>query len=136
MSIIAKIAIGGCEADATNTDASSAIAAASRHEPKPSAAVSATEAKNEFGRILETVIRGGKVVITKHDSPKAVLISIDEFNALSNARQAELETLSEEFDQMLAQMQTPAARAGMDAAFHATPKELGRAARAAARKRG
>lgn len=100
-----------------------------------SVVISATEAKNEFGRILETVIQGGKVVITKHDSPKAVLISLDEFNALSNAHRAELETLSEEFDGLLAKMQTPAARAGMNAAFHATPKKLGKAAVAAARKR-
>jgi prevent-host-death family protein len=100
-----------------------------------SVAISATEAKNEFGRILERVIQGAKVVITKHDSPKAVLISIDEFNALSNAHTAELETLSEEFDGLLARMQTPAARAGMNAAYHATPKELGKAAVAAARKR-
>jgi antitoxin Phd len=98
-------------------------------------AISATEAKNEFGRILETAIQGGRVVITKHDSPKAVLISMDEFNALSNAHRAELETLSEEFDELLARMQTPAARTGMNAAFHATPKELGKAAVAAARKR-
>jgi prevent-host-death family protein len=100
-----------------------------------SVAISATEAKNEFGRILETVIQGGRVVITKHDSPKAVLISMDEFNALSNAHKAELEALSEEFDGLLARMQTPAARAGMNAAFHATPKELGKAAAAAASKR-
>ena len=107
----------------------------SRELPE-SVAISATEAKNEFGRILETVIQGGKVVITKHDSPKAVLISMDEFTALSNARRAELETLSEEFDGLLARLQKPAARAGMNAAFHATTKELGKAAAAAARKRG
>ena len=106
-----------------------------RPEPMQPIEISATQAKNEFGRILESVIQGGKVVITKHDSPKAVLISMDEFNALSNANRAELETLSEEFDGLLARMQTPAARAGMSAAFHATPKELGKAAVAAARKR-
>ena len=105
-----------------------------RREPMLSGAISATEAKNEFGRILERVIRGGKVVITKHDSPKAVLISVDEFNALSNAHRAEIETLSDEFDGILARMQTPAARAGMNAAFHATPKELGKAAAASARR--
>ena len=107
-----------------------------RLEPAQSVSISATEAKNEFGRILETVIRGGKVVITKHDSPKAVLVSMDEFNALSNAHKAELEALSAEFDGLLARMQTPAARAGMNAAFHATPKELGKTAVTAARKRG
>jgi len=106
-----------------------------RLEPMQSVAVSATDAKNEFGRILETVIQGGKVVITKHDSPKAVLISMDEFNALSNAHKAELEALSEEFDGLLVGMQTPAARAAMNAAFHAMPRELGKAAAAAAGKR-
>ncbi len=99
------------------------------------AVISATNAKNEFGRILEKVIQGGRVVITKHDSPKAVLISMEEFTALSNAHRVELESLSNEFDAVLARMQTPAARTGMKAAFHATPKELGQAALAAARKR-
>ena len=109
-----------------------------RRRPQPMRAIeiSATDAKNRFGRILETVIQGGRVVITRHDSPKAVLCSMDEFHALSNARAAELEALTGEFDRLLAKMQTPAARAGMSAAFHATPKELGRAAQAAARKRG
>ena len=108
-----------------------------QHRPGPveDAAISATVAKNEFGRMLEKVIQGGRVVITKHDLPKAVLISLDEFNALSNAHRVELETLSGEFDTLLARMQTPAARAGMKAAFHATPKQLGQAALAAARKR-
>jgi antitoxin Phd len=107
-----------------------------RPEPMGTDAISATDAKNEFGRILEKVIQGGRVVITKHDSPKAVLVSIEEFDALSNAHRVELEMLSAEFDTLLARMQTPAARAGMKAAFHATPKELGQAALAAARKRG
>jgi len=46
--------------------------------------VTATDAKNKFGRVLEKVIQGGLVVITKHDEPKAVLISMREFNALTN----------------------------------------------------
>lgn len=105
-------------------------------EPAQPFAVTATAAKNEFGQLLERVLRGGRVVITKHDAPKAVLISMDEFAVLSNAHKAELETLSDEFDGLLARMQAPAARAGMYAAFHATPKQLGKAAAAAARKRG
>ncbi len=105
-------------------------------ERPEAASVSATDAKNEFGRILEKVIQGGTVMITKHNVPKAVLISVDEFNALSRAHRVELDTLSDEFDALLARMQTPAARAGMKAAFDASPKQLGQAARAAARKRG
>ena len=34
------------------------------------ASVSATEAKNEFGQVLEKVIRGGTVVITRHNPPR------------------------------------------------------------------
>jgi antitoxin Phd len=135
LATMAKMAIGGRKLMPRTRPHRPVPLQRRRLEPMQSVAISATEAKNEFGRILETVIQGGKVVITKHDSPKAVLISMDEFNALSNAHRAELETLSEEFDGLLARMQTPAARAGMNAAFHATPKELGKAAVAAARKR-
>lgn len=98
--------------------------------------VTATDAKKEFGRVLEAVIQGGAVVITKHDNPKAVLIPVDEFNALSRAGEARLDTLSQQFDALLARMQAPKARAGMKAAFDASPKQLGRAAVKAARKRG
>jgi len=98
--------------------------------------VTATAAKNEFGRVLEEVIRGGIIVITKHHEPKAILISVREFNALANANRMKLDTLSAEFDALLARMQTPAARAGMKAAFDASPQQMGKAAVAVARKRG
>ncbi len=98
--------------------------------------VTATEAKNKFGRVLERAIQGDVMFITKHDGAKAVLLSVEEFNALSRATEVNLETLSGEFDALLSRMQTSKARAGMKDAFHASPKELGRAAVAAARKRG
>jgi len=98
--------------------------------------VSASEAKREFGRVLEMAIQGDAVVITKHDSPKAVLISVENFNALSSAAQTKLDTLSREFDALLARMQTSTARRGMKAAFAASGKRLGKAAVAAARSRG
>ncbi|HLK68819.1 MAG TPA: type II toxin-antitoxin system prevent-host-death family antitoxin [Bryobacteraceae bacterium] len=98
--------------------------------------ISATDAKNEFGRLLEKVIQGGTVVITKHDAPKAVLISVDEFDSLVHANQDKLDALSDEFDALLTRMQAPAARSAMQTAFGASPKQLGRAALAASRKRG
>lgn len=97
--------------------------------------VTATEAKNEFARILETVMLGAVVIITKHDTPKAVVMSMDEFDALSRAGETRLDTLSEEFDALLDRMQTPRARRAMKRAFGASPKHLGRAALAAARAR-
>jgi prevent-host-death family protein len=107
-----------------------------RGERVAAASFTATDAKKEFGRVLEMVIRGGVVLITKHDAPKAVLLAVDEFNALAGAMEGKLDTLSGEFDALLARMQTPRARAGMRAAFGASPNRLGRAALAAARKRG
>ncbi len=103
---------------------------------EPPSSFTATDAKKQFGRVLEMVLRGGAVVITKHDAPKAILISVDEFNALTKATERMLDTLSADFDAMLARMQTPKARARMKAAFGASPKELGKAAVASARKRG
>ena len=35
--------------------------------------VAASEAKNKFGQVLDSALRDGAVVITKHDTPKAVL---------------------------------------------------------------
>jgi len=98
--------------------------------------VSASQAKSEFGRVLEIAIQGGAVVITKHDAPRAVLISVENFNALSGAAQTKLDTLSREFDALLARMQTSKARRGMKEAFAASGKRLGKAAVAAARSRG
>ncbi len=103
---------------------------------EPPSSFTATDAKKQFGRVLEMVLRGGAVVITKHDAPKAILISVDEFNALTKATERTLDTLSADFDAMLTRMQTPKARARMKAAFGASPKELGKAAVASARKRG
>jgi prevent-host-death family protein len=107
-----------------------------RGEPVEASTVTATDAKKEFGSVLERVVRGGIVVITKHDTPKAVLLPVEEFNVLARAAERELDTLSDEFDVLFARMQTPKARAGMRAAFEASPKQLGKAAVAAARKRG
>jgi prevent-host-death family protein len=100
------------------------------------ASFTATRAKNEFGLILEKVLQGERVVITKHDTPKAIVISMDEFNMLSRSAEAKLNSLSEEFDAMFARMQSGKSRAAMEAAFSASPEELGKAAVTAARKRG
>ncbi len=103
---------------------------------EPPSSFTATDAKKQLGRVLELVLQGGVVVITKHDVPKAILISVDEFNALTKATGRTLDALTADFDAMLARMQTPKARARMKAAFGASPKELGKAAVAAARTRG
>jgi antitoxin Phd len=95
--------------------------------------VSASRFKNEFGTVFEQATLGGAVVITKHDTPRAVLLSYAEFQALTESATPALNDLSERFDELLATMQTPKAKAGVAAAFDATPEELGAAAVKAAR---
>lgn len=89
---------------------------------------SATEAKNSFGRVLDAASSQGMVAITKRDRPTAVVLSLDAYQALLDARDQALGSLSHEFDALLLQMQTPASRQGMMDAFDASPEELGAAA--------
>ncbi len=96
--------------------------------------MSATDAKNEFGRVLDRVTQGEVVVITRHDTPKAVMLSIVEYEALTGRTSRTIETLSREFDTWLARMQTPRTRAALKAAFDASPTELGKAAGVAVRQ--
>jgi prevent-host-death family protein len=111
--------------------------ASSRNVPDAQVEVgeySATEARSGFAQVLETVSRRGLVVIHKQKAPKAVVLSFEDFQALVR-RPKPLDVLTETFDDLLAQMQKPAARAGMRRAFDASPEELGKLAVAAARKR-
>jgi antitoxin Phd len=90
--------------------------------------VAATRFKNEFGTIFEQAALGGAVVITKHNTQKAVLLSYAEFEALTKANTPALDDLSDQFDQLLERMQSPQSKSAMASAFDATPEQLGRAA--------
>ena len=90
--------------------------------------VAASRFKNEFGAIFEQAARGGAVAITKHDAPKAVLLSYAEFESLVKSRSPGRDDLSTQFDGLLARMQAPKSKAAMAAAFDASPAQLGRAA--------
>ena len=104
--------------------------------------VPATRFKNELSAMFEQAALGRPVAITKHDAPKAVLISYEEFQALAAARTPSLGALEAQFDALLEGMQRPAVRKAMAAAFDAPPRSIGRMAvkaatpkRAAARSR-
>ena len=45
--------------------------------------ISATEAQNTFGQLLDRTIAGRVVAITRHREPRAVLLSIEEYRALT-----------------------------------------------------
>lgn len=99
-------------------------------------AISATDAKNAFGAVLEKAASYGIVAITKRDKARAVVLSIEEFEALMARVPDPLASLRAEFDALVTGMQKRPARAAGRALFKATPAELGRVAKAGARKRG
>jgi hypothetical protein len=61
-------------------------------------------------------------------------MSVERYEALTQASASELDTLTAEFNELLERMQSPEARAGMQDAFRASPDELSRAALAAAQR--
>lgn len=107
-----------------------------RGEVLPLSSVTASDAKTEFAQILEIAARGGAVVVTKHGAPKAIVLSVENFNTLAAAAETNLDTLDREFDALLARMQTPKVRRGLKTAFDASSQQLGQAAVAATRRRG
>jgi len=98
--------------------------------------VSATEAKNFFGAVLDRAIARGGVAITKHEEVRAVLLSRERYEALLANQQDPLSDLTEEFAALVERMQTAKARSAGRALFKATGAELGRASVARRKKRG
>src|SRR6476469_3694801 len=77
----------------------------------------ASEAKHKFGELLDTALRTGPVAITKQRKPTAVLISLEEYRALTQAEDRSLAALSAEFDRQFDVMQAPGAADAMQRAF-------------------
>jgi antitoxin Phd len=99
-----------------------------RGELIDAAEVSASDAKNGFGRILDQVAKDGGVTITRRRQPFAVVIPIETYARLAGAEAGVLNTLSAEFDALLARMQAPGMAKAMQRAFDMPPEALGHAA--------
>ncbi len=94
----------------------------------------AEELKNAPGTVLDKAASGRAIVVTRRSTPRAVILSIEDFQALARDRSPDLGDLEGRFDQLVASMQTKESRAGVAALFRASSDDLGRAAVAAARK--
>lgn len=98
--------------------------------PAGGRSVPATQAKNRFGEILETVRDSGPVFIERHGQTQAVVLGIDTYNKLTSnersSQERELDYWTREFDALYARMQTPEASRAVDALFSATDAELNR----------
>lgn len=98
-------------------------------------AVSASELKNSFGEVATRALKGA-LAIRRHRRAEFVLMPAEEYVALQEARTAPLAELSSKFDDMVARMNTPGAKRGVQALFGATPTDLGKSAVKAARSHG
>ncbi|MBL8309525.1 MAG: hypothetical protein JNL19_03785 [Burkholderiales bacterium] len=83
-------------------------------------------------QVSNTVLTQGAVVITKHDQPAMVLLSVERYRELAQASAPDLDALARDFDALYARMQAPDARTRMHDAFAAAPADMGAAALAAA----
>ena len=93
----------------------------------------ASEAKHNFGQLLDTALRSGPVTITKQRKPTAVLISLDDYKALTQVEDRALAALAAEFDRRFDSMQAPGAAAAMQRAFDTPEEQLGAFAAASLR---
>jgi len=96
--------------------------------------IAAEELKNAPGTVIDQAASGRAVVVTRRSAPRAVILSIEDFQALARDRSPGLNELEGRFEELVASMQTKESKAGVAALFRATPNELGRTAVAAARR--
>lgn len=97
--------------------------------------ITATELKNATADVFEQVAAKQAIAITRHEKPRAILLSVEQYEALTGHRPEWLEKLHEEYRGMLERMQGPKQRAGAEKLFRATPEELGQAALWAAQQK-
>ena len=91
-------------------------------------AFSATRLVAGMQKVTSAVMAHGAVVVTRHDEPAMVLMSIDRYLALEQAAEPDLDALTKQFDDMFARMQGDEAAQAMEDAFAMPPAELGKAA--------
>jgi prevent-host-death family protein len=99
---------------------------------------SASEVKSHWRAIVAEAEARGEVLVTSHDRPVAVVLSVERYAQLKGtALTADpLEKLRVEFDGELARLRQPEAADKLRAIFASSPEEMARAANAAADRDG
>jgi len=97
--------------------------------------VTATELKHATADVLDRIASGKALAITRHDKPRAVLISVEHYENLVGEEGDWLAELHAEYRGMLDRMQEPRQKAAAQRLFEATPEELGAAAVRGAKRR-
>jgi len=96
--------------------------------------VSASRLVAGMQKVTSAVMTEGAVVVTRHDQPSMVLMSIDRYLKLREAAEPDLNNLTERFDAMYARMQAPGVADAMEDVFGMDPEALGDAAVQAAER--
>jgi PHD/YefM family antitoxin component YafN of YafNO toxin-antitoxin module len=89
---------------------------------------SATKLAAGMQAVASTVMAKGAVVITRHERPAMVLMSVERYLEMEQASEPNLEALTHRFDDMFARMQGVGTAQAMADAFAMDPSELGEAA--------
>jgi len=97
-------------------------------KPAGSRSISATDAQSNFGEVLARVARDGRVFITRYRRPEAVVLSMQEYDALTGVEPIDLDALEREFDSLVARMQSPGQQSATEALFRMSGADLGQAA--------
>lgn len=106
--------------------------ATSRQRMQALPSVSATQLVSGMNKVTSTVMAHGAVVVTRHEQPSMVLLSVERYLALQQAAEPDLDQLTRRFDDMYQRMQAPGAAGRMADAFAMAPDQLADAALAAA----
>lgn len=81
--------------------------------------VTASVLKNKFSEVARLASRG-PLAVSRHNRREFVILTAEQYEELQQSRRAPLESLTAEFDQMVATMHTPADRAGRRRFFKAS----------------
>lgn len=101
-------------------------------EVKDMPVVTATQLKSATADVFDLVLREGAVALHRHDKPRGVLLSMEQYEALTNRppdpQPDWLADLTLQCQAMVDEMQSPEQKAAAQRLFEATPEELGEAA--------
>lgn len=85
--------------------------------------ITASDAKNQFGKVLDRVLSEGPITITRHDTDRAVVISMAEFEKIQRKESPAIAAFDGELDEWFDSLQTPESKKAMNDAFYAMPGE-------------
>lgn len=89
--------------------------------------ISVTDLKKRLSSVLDGVVHQ-PVVISRHDQPTAVLISLKDYTQLVEQIPDPIEVLRQQFSHLLQRASAPGAEAASDQVYTGTPGDLAAAA--------